>query len=241
MTGYTFHAAAAYTSFAASGGNMTPAMPTFTAGDLLLLETAVNSNVITPPAITGYTQLTTNSSMKGFAIYGRIAVGGDTSPTFQWDAGHQVFSRLVSFSGDVYTDLTTIVDANSTELSNNQTGKIPVASATAPAATNALVIRAGRCVKSTTSNGATFGDWSVDSGIYTKVGNTQVVQNNNAIAGVMWYLMQTSPASGSADLCSLSITDASNNANGVHLILKSQAPIIPPSPLIPSRLIFILP
>lgn len=241
MTGYTFHSAGAYTSLAASGGNMTPAMPTFTAGDLLLLETGVNSNVITPVAITGYTQLTTNSSMKGYAIYGRIAVGGDTSPTFQWDAGHQVFSRIVSFSGDVYTDLTTIVDTNSTELSNNQTGKIPVAAAVAPAATNALVIRGGRCVKSTTSNGATFGDWSTDSGIYTKVGNTQVVQNNNAIAGVMWYLMQTSPASGSSDLCSLSITDASNNANGVHLILKSLAPIIPPSPLVPSKLIFILP
>lgn len=203
---------------------MTPAMPTFAVGDLLILETGVNSNSITPPAITGYTQLTTNTLDKGYAIYARIAVGGDTSPTFQWDAGHQVFSRIISFSGNVYSDLATIVDGNSTELSNNQSVKIPVGAAGAPGSSNCLVIRAGRCVKTATSNGATFNDWAINTGIYTKAANTQLVQNGGAMATCFWYNFQTTPTAGSADTAALSITDSSQNANGVHLILKSATP-----------------
>lgn len=211
---------------------MSPTMVASPAGKLLLLHTGVNSGSIAPPAITGWTKLTTNGVsplVEGSALYGRIGQSGDTSPSFQWDASHQAYSRIVSFSGDVYTDLTTIVDQES-ERATNTTGKIAVASCSVPTFSNGLAIRGGHCVKTATTNGATFNDWITDSGIYTKIGNTQLVQSNAAMAAALWYDQQTSPVGGASDTAALSITDSSGNTQGFMIILKSAGNVvIPPS------------
>lgn len=230
MTGYVFNAAGAYSSLSGGGGNMTPAMPAFSVGDLLLLDTGVNSISIAPPTIGAgaWTKLTTNSVILCAALYGRIAQAGDTSPTFQWDAGHQAYSRISSFTGVVYTDLTTIV-AVSNERAASTAGAIAVNATAAPSVANCLVIRGGRCLKTATSNGATFNDWSTDSGIYTKIGGTQLVQNGNALAAGLWYRQQTTAAATSADGANLSIADAANNSQGYTIVLKSQAGIVVPT------------
>lgn len=221
MAAYTFHATGAYTSLGGSGGNMTPAMPAFSVGDLLLLETAVNSISISPPTISGWTKLTTNSVILGAALYGRIAVGGDTSPTFQWDAGHQTFSRITSLSGDVYTDLTTIV-ATSNERGASTNGAVAVNATSAPSVTNCLAIRGGRCIKTLTNNGSAFKDWSTDAGIYTKIGNTQVVQSgSSALAGGLWFWQQTNATATSADGAQLTNSDTAGNSQGYTLLLKT--------------------
>jgi len=218
MAGYTFGAAGAFTS-ALAGGSMSPAMPSFSAGDLLLLHTGVNSISLGTPTVTGWTKLTTNSTAPCDALYGRIAVGGDTSPSVQWDASHQAYSRIFSFSGDVYTDLATIVTLAS-ERATNTTGKIAVASTAAPTPSNCLVIRAGHCIKTATNNGSTFGDWLTDSGIYTKIGATQLVQSGTAVAAAAWYANQTSPASTSSDNAALTNTDSSGNSQGFTVFLQ---------------------
>lgn len=207
-------------SSALAGGNMTPTMPTFSAGNLFLLQTGVNSITLGAPTISGWTKLTTNGTAKCAALYGRIAVGGDTAPTFQWDASHQAYSRIVSFSGDVYTDLTTIVALES-ERATNTTGKIPVQSTTAPSQGNCLVIRGGHCNKTSTNNGATFGDWAIDSGIYTKIG-TELVQSGSALAASLWYEFQAFATATSTDTAGLTNADTNNNAQGFTIFLKSQ-------------------
>lgn len=230
MTGYVFNAAGAYTSFGAGGGNMTPAMPAFNIGDLLLLDTAVNSISIAPPTISGWTRLSINTSAQCAALYARIAQSGDTSPTFQWDAGHQTYSRISSFTGVVYTDLTTIV-ATSNERATSTTGAIAVNATSAPSVANCLVLRGGRCLKTATNNGHTFNDWTTDTGVYTKVGGTQVVQNGNALAGGLWFWQQTTAAATSADGANLSTADAAGNSQGYTVVLKSQAAAI----VVPTR------
>jgi len=218
MAGYTFVADGGYTSKLA-GGSMTPAMPTFSAGNLLLLQTGVNSISLGTPTVSGWTKLTTNTTAPCDAIYALIAVGGDTAPTLQWDASHQAYSRIVSFSGDVYTDLSTIV-VQASERATNTTGKIAVNSTSAPSMANCLVIRGGHCIKTATNNGAAFGDWVTDSGIYTKIGSTQLVQSGTAVAAALWYDNQSSAAATSTDTAPLTNVDSSGNSQGYTLILQ---------------------
>lgn len=201
---------------------MTPAMPAFSAGELLLLETGVNSISVSPPAIAGWTMISPGFNILGAALYARIAVGGDTSPTFQWDASHQAFARILSFNGDVYTDLATIVSV-ANDRAGNATGRIIVGATAAPAQNNCLVIRGGRCVKTATNNGSAFGDWG-DSGIYTKAGNTQLVQNGAALAAGLWYWIQTNAAGTNVDSAPLTNTDTSANSQGYTVVLRSAVP-----------------
>ncbi len=229
MPGYTYHASGAYASLAAGGGNQTPPMAAFNVGELLLLETFVNSVSLTPPAISGWTKITNNIAIFGGALYGRIAQSGDTSPTFQWDASHQSGSRIHSFGGNVYTDLSTIV-AVQNERGGTTTGSIIVNATSAPSQANCMSVRFGRFIKTATSNGATFNDWSTDSGIYTKANATQLVQNGGAIATALWYDQQTTAAATSADGANLSITDSSGNSQGFTLLLKSLSTAVPYPP-----------
>lgn len=229
MPGYTPHAVGAYTSLGGGGGNMTPAMPALNAGELLLLETGVNSTSINPPSISGWTKLTNNTSILCGALYGKIAAGGDTSPTFQWDASHQAYSRIHSFGGNVYTDLTTIVVVQN-ERGASTTGFISVNATSAPSQANCMAIRFGRFIKTPTTNGATFNDWSTDSGIYTKAGATQLVQNGNAIAAGLWYDQQTAATATSADGANLSTPDSAGNSQGFTLLLQPGAAASVPYP-----------
>lgn len=231
MTGYAPNANAAYTSLGGGGGNMTPAMPSLSAGMLLLLESGVNTTSATAPDLTGdgWTKLSPNVNAPSTALYGKIAVGGDTSPTFQWDGTHQAWSRITSWSGDVYTDMATIV-ARSSDRGTNSTGRIAVLSTTAPALANCLIIRGGQTLKTATNNGKVFLDWVTDSGIYTKVGNTQLVQNNNALATALWYWQQTNATATSSDVVPMTNVDSSGNTQGWTIALKSLA-----ATLIPTR------
>lgn len=226
MAGYSFVADGGFTSKLV-GGSMTPTMPTFSVGNLLLLQTGVNSTSIGAPTITGWTKLTGNATSPGASLYGRIAQSGDTAPTFQWDASHQAYSRIVSFSGDVYTDLTTIVSVES-ERATNTTGKIAVQSTAAPSQPNCLVIRGGHCNKTSSNNGSTFADWITDHAIYAKIGS-EMVQSGSALAAALWYDLQTSAAGTSSDTAALTNTDTSSNAQGFTVFLQPLVAIRTPT------------
>jgi hypothetical protein len=218
MAGYTFIADGGYKSNLA-GGSMTPTMPTFSAGNLLLLQTGVNSISLGTPTISGWTKLTLNTTAPCDAIYALVAAGGETSPTFLWDGTHQAYSRIVSFGGDVYTDLSTIV-VQIAERATNTTGKIAVNATSAPSMANCLAIRGGHCIKTATNNGSTFADWITDTGVYTKIGGTQLVQTGTALAAGLWYDLQATAAATSSDTAALTAVDSSGNSQGYTLILQ---------------------
>jgi hypothetical protein len=215
-----------YTS-ALTGGSMSPVMPAFIPGQLLLLETGVNSITLGAPTVTGWTKLSPNSNGPCAALYARIAVFGDTSPSVQWDASHQAYSRITAVGGDVYTDLSTIVSVSGDRGTNAQ-GKIAVGSTSAPAQNNCLVIRGGFCLKTATNNGASFADWLTDSGLYTKIGSTQLVQTGSALAAGLWYWQQTTATATSQDTAALTNADTSANTQGFTVILKSSGTLAAP-------------
>jgi len=229
MSGYLFNDVGVYTS-ALAGGNMTPAMPSFSAGNLLLLETGVNSTSLGSPAVTGYTKLSPNTNAPGSSLYGRIAQVGDTSPSVQWDASHQAYARISSFSGNVYTDLTSIV-ALSSDRGSNANGALAVNPTSVPSLGNCLVIRGGHCIKTSTNNGSSFNDWTNDSGIYTKIGGTQLVQSGTAVAAALWYWQQTTATATSSDIATLTNVDSSGNTQGFTVVLKSAVVQVPFPPM----------
>lgn len=227
MSGYTFFGNGAYSSNIV-GGNMTPALPaSVPSGALMLLSTGVNSASIGVPTISGWTMLSPNTNAKGKAIFARVATVSESSPVFQWDASHQAYANIIAFTGDVYTDLSTIVDISS-DRGTNTTGRACVQSTAAPGTANCLAIRASHCNKTSTNNGSSFLDWITDASIYTLAGGVQLVQNNSALAAGIWYAQQTAATATATDTAPLTNTDTSSNSQGVTLLLKSLAPIIAP-------------
>jgi hypothetical protein len=216
---YSAPTTAAYASTIV-GGNLSPAFPSYSGVTLGVLETGVNSTSITAPTISGWTKVSPNVNAPCSALYVRLLQAGDTL-SFQWDAGHAAYARISAFGGDVYTDLSTIVDSSSSDRGTNSTGRISVQVTAAPSQPNSLIIRGGHCVKSSTNNGSSFNDWLVDSGIYTKVGATQLVQTNANMAAALWYWQQTTATATSSDSAALTNTDSSANTQAFTVILKS--------------------
>lgn len=237
MTGYTFRAMGTNAS-SVIGGNITPGLPAgLASGDLMVLHTGLNSTSVGRPSISGWTELTTHVNESCDAFYAKIAGGSETSPTYQWDASHQVFGRIAAFFGDVYTDIATIVHA-AADRQNNTTLGVLVPSLTI-SQDNCLVFRGGHYVKTATNNGSTFADWTTNSGIFTKVG-TDIMQNGSALGATWWYVQQTTAANYSADTSNITNADTNANSQGWCIALKSQA-AVPPTAAIPSKLIFIMP
>ena len=103
MADPTFHAAG---TASGSTGVPTPTMPTFTAGDFILIVTE-SSSTQDVGTITGYTQVTGSPVDDGsgssagnprLGVYWRIAQAGDTVPTIP-DSGNHTAVQLFSFSG----------------------------------------------------------------------------------------------------------------------------------------------
>jgi hypothetical protein len=234
MSGYFPIGVGAYSSLPAGGGNLTPPLPSYSPG-LWVLETDVNGIAFTPPTISGWSRASPNNNAQCAALYLRIAQPADTAPVFQWDTTHQALARISLWGGDVYQDLSTIVVA-SNDRGASTPGALAVNATSAPAQSNCLVLRGGHCVKTVANNGSTFGDWFVDSNVYTKLGNTELVQNNNALASALWYWQQTAPSMTDADTASLTNNDAAGTSQGYTVVLRSQpSGFIPPQPVLSKR------
>lgn len=237
MTGYTFRSAGANSS-TLTGGNMTPALPAgLTSGDLMVLHTGVNSISLGRPTVSGWTLVTPHTNENGDAIYVRIAGSSESSPTFQWDASHQAFARIAAFTGSVYTTVGSIVEASSDRQVNSTLGVL-INSVTI-AHDNCLVLRGGHYIKSATNNGSSFGDWSTNSGIFTKI-STDIMQNGGGIGATWWYFQQASATSYGQDTSPITTPDTNNNSQGWTLALLSTDSVTP-STTVSSTLIFILP
>lgn len=132
---------------------LTPAMPAgFSAGNILLLHTGSyqGSQTLTPPA--GWLPLSPFNNAQQTGLYGKIAVGGDSSPSMHWP-GQFAYASVLAYSGN-QASLTGIVHA-SLDTTGLSTLDIVYNALTITAA-GCLVIAAGQKNKTSTSNGATF-------------------------------------------------------------------------------------
>lgn len=139
-------------------GVLTPTGSSVVAGNLLLLVTGVRaaSQTVTSEP-TGWTQLTLQSTNTTIAVYARIATGtADDAPSITWSGTSYRYGWIEQFSGDVYTDLTTVLLGSvATEGGSTETTLL-APSFSAPSANNALLILFSAKTKTATGNGSTF-------------------------------------------------------------------------------------
>lgn len=217
MAGYTLNAAGTYQS-RLTGGNFTNSLPSFNVGDLLLLHTGANSTTLAAPTISGWTKLSPNSNAKCAALYARIAVNGDTMPTFQWDASREAYAGAFSFSGDVWPDVTTISNVSS-DRSTNAVGGVAVPGIT-PTQDRCLFIRCGHGLKTSLNDGSSFLDWTTNSGIFTRAG--QIIPTGSRAAACLWYVQQGAATNYGLDTSFLTNTpDTNANTQGVAIALRA--------------------
>lgn len=211
---------------ASGAGALNPGMVASPSGKLLALQTGVFSVSLGPPTIAGWTLVSPLINQNDSVVYLRIGQPGDAAPSVQWDASHPAFARIAAFSGDIYTDLSTIV-LQSGDIGTNTTGSVRAGSMSVPSINTALVLRGGHCVKSSVNNFASFNDWTSNPGIFTKIGG-DVNLNNNSIAATWWYWQQTTALGLSADSCALPTAESTSaNAQGWTLYLRDLIAVLP--------------
>lgn len=108
------------TAAVTSGFNVTlaPAMPAgFAAGNLLLLQTQCYQGSLATPTVSGWTLLSPGVKAKQIALFGKIAVGADASPSITW--GNQFASAWVTAYSGNQASLSGIVHASIDYLATN--------------------------------------------------------------------------------------------------------------------------
>lgn len=189
---------------------LTPAFPTYSTGNLLLLVTGeqIGSDPTPNLSAQGWTQLSPGTHAHQVALYGRIATGLD-SVSIAWGNVYS-FAWICSYSGNPST-LTGIVHASGDVSNSNSNGIVfPAVTITA---TGCLVIAAGARDKTATTNGAT---WNAISG-YTK--RQSSVPSGSIFAAIMNDQVQTSPVSFASVNQSLSISDSNQPYEGYVVAL----------------------
>lgn len=214
-----------------TGNDFTANMPSsWSAGNLLLLATAPrggSAETLTTPS--GWTVLKTFTDSGGsIVLLGRIAQAGDTGPTISWSGTSHAWAKMAAWSGDIYTDLTTIVD-NSNQASAGSSDLLNVPSLTV-GVNDTLVIGISRKNKTTTSNGATV----TFAGGFTTLGSGSFTGSRQTYA---WgYIQQTTAANISSTDWTVSISEA-NTRTGITVSLKSSSatPTFTSAPAIGTR------
>lgn len=204
---YTFVAAG---TLSTSGSPGQPAGKS--AGDLLICAAAVRSGAETPNAApAGWQILGSNTRV---AVYGRIATNDandNISSHDFWSGTSSNNAQIAAFSGDVYTDLNTIVV--SVAYGSGQSNDIPSGALTL-ATDNCLVIGIGAKQKSATSDGSTI---TSPTGLDNRI---QLNWANGDVVGFVWdYTIQTTAANIDAGIWDQSVNE---NAFTGSIILALQ-------------------
>jgi hypothetical protein len=193
-------------------GDITPALPSgWLNGDLGLAIAASRSvETITTPS--GWTLLAAGSSGVP-ALYGRIMQGGDVAPTFVFSGTTRHVAQVASFSGDVYTDLATIV-AHSTPRTEGSGADFPY-DALSITTDNCLVLIVGQKTKTNATNGATIND---EAG-FTELGESG--EDGTRFFLVWNYVQQTTATNIAAGAWDFTGATESLTRRGFTVALKS--------------------
>lgn len=228
MPAYTFVAVGGST---AGVGALAPAQPAGkAAGHLLLLATATRAATETLNAApAGWTLLAESSSTANdsLALYGRIATNDandDVSHDF-WSGSTSAVAQIAAFSGDVHTDLATIVAHSNFAGSAGNVANIPNPALTVTTA-NTLIIGIGKKSKTVTSDGATV---TSPAGLDHRIG---LRWSNGTVTGLVWdYTQQTVPTNISASIWDQSIEESAPYASLIVALLTALPPVgATPSP-----------
>ena len=217
MPSYTFRSAGT-TSTAGSPGD--PAGKT--SGDLLLMKAAARAATETfNGAPTGWTLLkdTSTTTKEQLALMARIATGdaNDTVTSYDfWSGTSNNLTQIAAFSGDVYTDLATIVAHSVVAGSTDDTADLPYSALTITT-DNCLVVSLGQKTKTATSDGATLTD---PSELGTRINYT--ITNGTTQYHIWNYSQQTTATNIAGGIWDQSIEESKNYAS-IVVALKTAA------------------
>lgn len=219
MPAYAFNSESAWVA-ASGGGAVTPTMPAFTPGYLgVLFSGAANTSGQTVSDPAGWVRQSPVTITGPFnveiAIWTRVLVGGDVGPTVQYSGSGYNSGKILTFSGDVYTDQTTIKDdSDASSTTNTNLLRVPPST---PTLDNDLLIYMGFRTKTATTNGATIGTVSG----FSKSVLADTVPNGGGQAATVQYWQQTARTSVALGGCTYSIADSNLGTWGVIVALKT--------------------
>lgn len=194
-----------------------PASP---AGKLLVLVTANRAGGESVAAITGWTKLGSIATNGSIEVWGRVGDGtGADSPSVDWSGTNDSAAVILSYAGDVYSDMATIVAHSATvDFSAATTAPLPAVSGVTT--NDCLVFAVGRHNKTATTNGATLSH----STLSIRAQNTGA--NVDQIIGVA-DLQQTTATNYDGTDFTISNTGDNLASNGIVLFLKTADAALP--------------
>lgn len=205
----------------------TPGAPAgFVAGDLLLVCGWCTASSITMPDLTsqGFTRLSPNAAFTYIIIWGRIATGGDSMPSFQMGPDFCA-SACLAYTGAPST-LTGIASQAGTERGGSAVNGCTFAGFTTPPDSNVMVFSLGM-----RNPGSSVGMvWGTKAN-YT---NRQVQQSpDNRPHAIMLDWIQTTSTSASITNITSSPSDsvAQNNASQTIFLKPAPTAFVPQSPM----------
>lgn len=216
MTGYTLGTVGT-ASNNGTGNDFSANMPSsFSANDLLIGVSRARGSSDTFTTPSGWTALLNAVLGNGsISVFAKIAAGGDAAPTISWAGSGQVYCQIMNWTGDVYTDLSTIVHVSNTITGTASTCTVPSATVSLD---NCLILGVAGKNKTATSDGA----FITVSGAFAEVAQS-VPSGGGTHMNAIGFVQQTTATN-------ISQTDWTDDVgenlsrSGVTLALKSQAP-----------------
>lgn len=154
-------------------------------GNLMILYAAARGGAETL-TVTGYTELASITLAGSLKLFGRVKQAGDAAPAVDWSGTTSANAQIACFSGNVYTDLSTI-NAH-TPTTNNATSVGFDYPAMTITTADTLVIIAGRKNKTLTGDGITI---NAEAG-FTELGELATAGTANIS---VWNFVQQTAAS----------------------------------------------
>ncbi len=182
----------------------------------LIFGSARGTHTATTPA--GWTLLAQSPSGYTY-LWGRVMQSGDADPSFTWSGSSRKKMQCAIFSGDVYTDLSTIV-AHSSVRTDGGALQMPYQGLTVTT-DNCLVLICSSKSKTATSDATTVAD---EPGFTTIGWDTNTGATSNLAAWA--YVQQTTAANitaGSWDLSFSPGVDEAESVRGFTVALKTSA------------------
>lgn len=220
MSGYAFRAAGTVSATTGTT-DLTPGAPAGKqVGDLLIFSTAHRVTALSITSLSpGWTQLFAgNSGAPSVEVWARIADGSATdTPTVTWSASGFKLGWIEAYSGDVYTDLATIV-AHTNNVQGGSLSSIVVPTLTVTT-DNTLLYCFGAKVKTATSNDATT--LTTNAGSPSLVQRQQSFTSGNALMAASGSAIETTATSYDGADFTRDGTDESANYRSIIMALQS--------------------
>ncbi len=201
-------------------------------GNLMLLNTWVRGGGLTISAITGWTVLgTENAGSTSGYLLGRIKTGGGAdAPTVQWDGTTQDAAAWIDcFSGDVYTDLSSIVHASDlTAPEGNEVSALRLPSLTISGQNDTMVYATAMRYKTTAIDADAPFTITAPAGL-TKTQQEASTGANRIMAASAWAQQTTATNYSGDDFTRAGANTENVVTNGFVFSLKTQAAEVAPT------------